>query len=45
MTPTTIKKVQQALKYAGFYSGPIDGIWSLEAFYLLGLKMGLSFWR
>ena len=31
MTTTTIRKVQQALKDAGFYSGPIDGVWSLEA--------------
>ena len=31
MTPTTIRKVQQALKNAGFYKGAIDGIWSLEA--------------
>jgi regulator of extracellular matrix RemA (YlzA/DUF370 family) len=27
MTKTTIKRVQQALKSAGYYNGPIDGIW------------------
>jgi hypothetical protein len=31
MTPTTVRKVQEALKEAGFYHGAIDGIWSLEA--------------
>jgi len=31
MTPTTIRKVQEALKKAGFYNGLIDGIWSFES--------------
>jgi hypothetical protein len=31
LTPTTVKKVQEALKKAGFYHGKIDGVWSLEA--------------
>jgi len=31
MTPTTIRKVQEALKKAGYYHGSIDGVWSLES--------------
>jgi hypothetical protein len=31
MTPTTVRKVQEALKKAGFYKGDINGIWSLES--------------
>ncbi|NOZ89707.1 MAG: peptidoglycan-binding protein [Epsilonproteobacteria bacterium] len=31
MTPTTIKKVQDALKRAGYYQGQINGIWDLES--------------
>jgi peptidoglycan hydrolase-like protein with peptidoglycan-binding domain len=27
MTAATVRKVQQALKAAGFYNGPIDGSW------------------
>ena len=30
MTPTTIRKVQEALTKAGFYKGKIDGIWGIE---------------
>jgi len=30
MTPKFIKKIQQALKFQGFYFGSIDGIWTLE---------------
>jgi len=30
MTPSFIKKVQQALKYQGFYHGEVDGIWGQE---------------
>lgn len=30
MTPNFIKKVQQALKYQGFYHGEVDGIWGQE---------------
>ena len=31
MTPSLVKKVQQALKFQGFYRGSIDGIWNFEA--------------
>jgi len=31
MTPTTIRKVQEALKRAGYYQGQINGIWDLES--------------
>jgi hypothetical protein len=31
LTPTIIKKVQQALQYEGFYQGAIDGIWDIES--------------
>ena len=31
MTPTLVKKVQQALKFQGFYNGLVDGIWDLES--------------
>ncbi len=31
MTPTTVRKVQEALKKAGFYRGEINGVWSLES--------------
>jgi len=31
MSPSLIKRVQQALKYQGFYNGEIDGVWSLES--------------
>jgi hypothetical protein len=27
MTPTTVRKVQEALKTEGFYKGKIDGVW------------------
>ena len=30
MTPNFIKKIQQALKFQGFYHGEIDGTWDLE---------------
>jgi len=30
MTPKIIKKVQQALKDAGFYYGEVNGVWSLD---------------
>jgi hypothetical protein len=30
MTPNFIKKIQQALKFQGFYNGTIDGKWDLE---------------
>ncbi|CAA6820452.1 MAG: Reverse transcriptase [uncultured Sulfurovum sp.] len=30
MVPSLIKKVQEALKYQGYYHGQIDGIWGLE---------------
>jgi hypothetical protein len=30
MTPTLIRKIQQALKYRGFYHGEVNGIWSLD---------------
>jgi hypothetical protein len=31
MTPTTVRKVQEALKKAGFYKGEINGVWSLDS--------------
>jgi len=31
MTPTTVRKVQEALKKAGFYKGEINGVWNLES--------------
>jgi len=31
MTPTMIKKVQQALKFQGFYDGIVDGVWNFES--------------
>ena len=31
MTPNIIKKVQRALKFQGFYSGEINGVWDLES--------------
>ncbi len=31
MTTTTIKNVQKALQKAGFYKGPIDGIWGSQS--------------
>jgi peptidoglycan hydrolase-like protein with peptidoglycan-binding domain len=31
MTQPTIQRVQSALKNAGFYRGPIDGVWGSES--------------
>ncbi len=31
MTTTTIRKVQEALKTAGFYKGPIDSVWGASS--------------
>ena len=31
MTPKTIRRVQQALKFQGFYQGEVSGVWSLES--------------
>ncbi|HIM93709.1 MAG TPA: peptidoglycan-binding protein, partial [Campylobacterales bacterium] len=31
MTKSLIKKVQQALKFQGFYHGEVDGIWDIES--------------
>ena len=31
ITPNTIRKIQQALKFQGFYQGEVDGIWSIES--------------
>ena len=31
LTPSIIKKVQQALQFQGFYKGRIDGIWNIES--------------
>ncbi|MCK4442106.1 MAG: peptidoglycan-binding protein, partial [Sulfurovaceae bacterium] len=31
INPTMIRQVQQALKSAGYYRGPIDGVWGGES--------------
>ncbi|MCK4441465.1 MAG: peptidoglycan-binding protein [Sulfurovaceae bacterium] len=31
ITPTTVRKVQKALKEAGFYKGEINGVWDIES--------------
>jgi len=31
MTPSLIRKVQQALQFQGFYNGQVNGIWNIES--------------